>query len=375
MNTVVAFQAALLFQISHRFFSSVIPSKKVQCPAITEYNGPDVSMYVPPIGWAVDDRMPVTTTRAKRRYLDRILETDTRTIGSPRKIPKCAVGSRKAGSSGRADVQQERGIATASSSSLNVSSSTAALSTALPSAEYPSPDTSAHGGRRKPSNPVSQFDVNQFFAATLGCVDTSFPRPSIHRHFDFNDDRVDTYEKASALLALACFFDPRTERDQQLDDDCKEFLIFNVDKLQVDDEVAAAASTAHSRDSDFSEDSFELYSAAALDEYRASMWRSPSTSSVTLSRLISELSQYANAPVPKTSQEFEIVKYWRESRSAMPLLSNLALYVSSIPCSSAAIERVFSIARNHFVFNQYKQKPETLRDRLMMYYNGILQED
>jgi hypothetical protein len=66
MTPSVAYKAALLFQVSRRFFSRL--EDRVECPAVTEYNGPDPARHGPPPGWepCEDDRAHPTATRGRR---------------------------------------------------------------------------------------------------------------------------------------------------------------------------------------------------------------------------------------------------------------------------------------------------------------------
>lgn len=64
-----------------------------------------------------------------------------------------------------------------------------------------------------------------------------------------------------------------------------------------------------------------------------------------------------------------VVQFWETHGRKFSLLAPLAHAVSTVPCSSAGIERVFSMARNMTLYNQFNQSPSKLRDRLMLHYN------
>ena len=163
MTPSIAFKAATLFQVSHRFGSQIARSNRIVCPAVTAYNGPDVARYSPPPSWRIDDLEPIVMHQTR---------SITRRYSTPRGNGDDfvgAAGSRRTGVHGRRRADTENGTAQETS-------------------------------RRIPVNPAAD---EQFFADTLAAVDTTFPRPYMPLGFDMTDQAYDSYARAAALFALA----------------------------------------------------------------------------------------------------------------------------------------------------------------------------
>ena len=70
MTTAIAFRAALLFQVTHRFLSNTQRERRIDCPAVTEYNGTDLARYKPPPNYVLGCQMPIQTLSQARISAD-----------------------------------------------------------------------------------------------------------------------------------------------------------------------------------------------------------------------------------------------------------------------------------------------------------------
>lgn len=219
---------------------------------------------------------------------------------------------------------------------------------------------SSANARRFPINPAPD---KALFAETLSPIDTLFPRPHISRDFDFNA-AGDPYSRAAAVLALAVFFDPRQEADDDLVLACRGFLRRHYARTFEGAYVAHDWTGVADLDLDASVDrkrrrnSRSTRAATPLEEHR-------STLEADISLLSSES---CNEKEVKSAAQ-----YWEKYGHKYSLLVPLAYAVSTVPSSSAGIERVVSMARSMTLYNQYSQSPAKLRDRLMLSYNRGIQ--
>lgn len=55
----------------------------------------------------------------------------------------------------------------------------------------------------------------------------------------------------------------------------------------------------------------------------------------------------------KEDEDFDVMQWWRAKSTKYPILSNIELRILSIPASSAASERVFSLAGNILFPNSF----------------------
>lgn len=82
---------------------------------------------------------------------------------------------------------------------------------------------------------------------------------------------------------------------------------------------------------------------------------------------LDEIKKYKEAePFALTGDPFS---WWREHQAAFPLLSNLAKNTLCIPCTSVAVERVFSIAGDILTAQRSALKPEHVDQLLFLQKN------
>jgi len=87
---------------------------------------------------------------------------------------------------------------------------------------------------------------------------------------------------------------------------------------------------------------------------------------------LDEIERYIRQRVP-LSQNFEVIEWWKNNANLYPQLSKLALKLLSIPASSAAAERVFSLAGNIITEKRNRLCPKSVDSLLFLhsYYKNL----
>uniref|UniRef100_A0A915EMD2 HAT C-terminal dimerisation domain-containing protein n=1 Tax=Ditylenchus dipsaci TaxID=166011 RepID=A0A915EMD2_9BILA len=70
----------------------------------------------------------------------------------------------------------------------------------------------------------------------------------------------------------------------------------------------------------------------------------------------------------------DVIQFWVERSTAYPTLANIALNVLSIPASTAAVERFFSITSMHTAARKSRTGHALLKSRSILTYNSNLIE-
>lgn len=85
-----------------------------------------------------------------------------------------------------------------------------------------------------------------------------------------------------------------------------------------------------------------------------------------------EVRNYIETPL--TTVDFDVLHSWFEHRNKFPILYQLVRFLCAVPASSAAVERVFSLA-GYTMKNRPNIKPSTLDDLLFLKSNYDLFEE
>lgn len=86
-----------------------------------------------------------------------------------------------------------------------------------------------------------------------------------------------------------------------------------------------------------------------------------------------DIEKYISMHVRTENSGVDILTWWYDQKSKMPQLFKLAMFIFSIPASSAAVERVFSLA-GLTIKNRPNLNPSTLDDLLLLKSNSDLFE-
>lgn len=78
-----------------------------------------------------------------------------------------------------------------------------------------------------------------------------------------------------------------------------------------------------------------------------------------------EIERYANEIV-RITENFDVIMWWKNNGAKYPRLSKIAINLLSIPASSAASERVFSLAGNIITEKRNRLEPKTVASILFL---------
>ena len=154
----------------------------------------------------------------------------------------------------------------------------------------------------------------------------------IDHYFCISDDTANTYRNCGLLLA-ATYLDPRTKSFNFLSEErdrtfyasrTKKFLEEIITKFP----VVPLSSTSHGT----------THKKLSTEEFLAGIYQSKETST--------DLERYSLFPTLGNTEGFCLLDWWSKREAEYPILSRAVKRILSIPASSAASERTFSITKH-----------------------------